>query len=83
VEATEEALEAGFGTGLVVEFVDESRCLSLEEGGGTDGRLCWGGARPDMELDVRCCHDIDFPVETLDLVLERLPYTSLSALQTR
>ena len=83
MEATEEALAAGFGTGLVAEFVDESRCLSLEEGGGADDRLCWGDARPDIELDVCCCHDIDFPAETLDLVLELLPCTSLSALQAR
>jgi len=83
VEATKEALAASFGTGLVAKFMDESRCLSLEEGGGADDPLCLGDARPDMELDVRCCHDIDFPTETLDLVLERLPCTFLSALQAR
>ena len=44
MEATEEALAAGFGTGLVAEFVDESCCLSLEEGDGTDDRLGWGDA---------------------------------------
>ena len=83
MEATEEALAASFGTGLVAKLMDESHCLSLEEDGGADDQLCWGDARPDMELDVRCCHDIDFPAETLDLVLERLPCTSLSALQAR
>jgi len=83
VEATEEALATGFGTGLVAEFVDESRYLSLEESGSANDRLCWRDARSDMELDVRCCQDIDFPTETLDLVLEHLPCTSLSALQAR
>jgi len=39
VEATEEALAASFGSGLVAEFMDESRCLSLEEGGGADDQL--------------------------------------------
>ena len=83
METTEEALPAGFWTDLVAEFVEESRSLSLEEGGGAIDRIGGGGARPDMEVNVRCCHDIDFPAEMLDLALGRCPYTSLSALQAR
>ena len=83
METTEEALPAGFWTDLVTEFVEESRSLSLEEGGGAVDWIGEGGARPDMEVDVRCCHDLDFPVEMLDLVLGRRPCTSLSALQAR
>ena len=83
METNEEALPAGFWTDLVTEFVEKSRSLSLEEGGGAVDRIGGGDARPDMEVDVRCCHDIDFPAETLDLALERRPCTSLSALQAR
>jgi hypothetical protein len=83
VETTEEALPAGFWTDLVAEFVGESRSLSLEESGGAVDRLGGGGARPNMEVDVCCCHDIDFLVEALDLALGRHPCTSLLALQAR
>jgi hypothetical protein len=83
VETTEEALPAGFWIDLVAEFVGESRSLSLEESGGTADQLGGRGARPDMEVDVHYCHDIDFPAEALDLALGRHPYTSLSALQAR
>jgi hypothetical protein len=38
VEATEEALPAGFWADLVAEFVEDARGLSTEEGGGA-GRL--------------------------------------------
>jgi hypothetical protein len=38
VEATEEALPAGFWADLVAEFVEDERGLSTEEGGGA-GRL--------------------------------------------
>jgi hypothetical protein len=83
VEATEEALPAGFLADLVAEFVEDARGLSPEEGGGA-GRLCKGvgaGVRPVMDVVVRCCHGVDFPAETLDLALACRPCTSLSALQ--
>ena len=83
MDTIEEALPASFWTDLIAEFVGESRSLSLEEEGGAIDRLGGGGARPDMEVDVRCCHDIDFPQETLDLALGRRPCTYLSALQAR
>jgi hypothetical protein len=85
VEATEEALPAGFWADLVAEFVEDARGLSLEEGGGA-GRLGEGvgaSVRPVMDVVVRCCHGVDFPAETLDLALARRPCTSLSALQAR
>jgi hypothetical protein len=85
VEATEEPLPAGFWADLVAEFVEDARGLSPEEGGGA-GRLSEGvgvGVRRVMDVVVRCCHGVDFPVETLDLALARRPCTSLSALQAR
>jgi hypothetical protein len=85
VEATEEALPAGFWADLVAEFVEDARGLSPEEGGGA-GRLSEGvgaGVRPVMNVVVRCYHGVDFPAETLDLALARHPCTSLSALQGR
>jgi len=83
VEATEEALAAGFCVDLLAEFVGETRVLSLE-GSGSDERLVGGvgrGARPLKEVVVRCCHDVDFPAEMLDRALACRPCTSLSALQ--
>jgi hypothetical protein len=85
VEATEEAVPAGFWADLVAEFVEDARGLSPEEGGGA-GRLGEGvGAcvRPVMDVVVRYCHGVDFPAETLDLTLARRACTSLSALQAR
>ena len=83
MDATEEALVAGFWAVLVAEFVGGARCWSLDGGGGA-GRLGegkGGGARPVRELVVRGCHDVDFPAEILVLVLARRPCTSLPALQ--
>ena len=85
MEATEEALPAGFWADLVAEFVEDARGLSPEEGGGA-GRLGEGvgaSVRPVMDVVVRCCHGVDFPAETLDFALARRPCTSLSALQAR
>jgi hypothetical protein len=85
VEATEEALPAGFWADLVVEFVEDACGLSPKEGGGA-GRLGEGvgaGVRPFMDVVVHYCHGVDFPAETLDLALARRPCTSLSALQAR
>jgi hypothetical protein len=85
VEATEEALPAGFWADLVAEFVEDARGLSPKEGGGA-GRLGEGvgaGVRPVINVVVRCCHGVDFPAETLDLALAHHPCTSLSALQAR
>jgi hypothetical protein len=83
VEATEEALAAGFGADLVAEFVGLPHVLPLEGGGGGANRLSeddGGGARPLKEVVVRC-HGADFPAEMLDLALACGPYTSFSALQ--
>jgi hypothetical protein len=58
VEATKEALLAGFWADLVAEFVEDAHGLSQEEGGGA-GRLNEGvgaGVRPVMDVVVRCCH---------------------------
>jgi hypothetical protein len=85
VEATEEALPASFWADLVAEFVEDARGSMPEEGGGA-GRLGEGvgaGVWPVMDVVVRCCHDVDFPAETLDLALARHPCTSLSPLQAR
>jgi hypothetical protein len=69
VEAIEEELPAGFWTDLVAEFVGATRVLSLEGGGSAErlGEGVGGGARLVKEVVVRCCHDADFPAETLDL----------------
>jgi hypothetical protein len=85
VEATEEALPAGFWADLVAEFVENARGLSLEDGGGSSrlGEGVGAGVRSVMDVVVRCCHGVDFPVETLDLALARRPCTSFSALQAR
>jgi hypothetical protein len=85
VEATEEALPAGFWADLVAEFVEDARGLSSGESGGA-GRLGEGvgaGVWPVMDVVVLCCHGVDFPAETLDFALARRPCTSLSALQAR
>jgi hypothetical protein len=85
MEATEDALPAGFWADFVAEFVEDERGLSLEEGSGAC-RLGEGvgvGVRPVMDVVVRYCHGIDFPAETLDLTLARRPCTFLSALQAR
>jgi beta-phosphoglucomutase-like phosphatase (HAD superfamily) len=85
VDATEEALAAGFWTVLVAEVMGGARGLSLD---GEDAAVRLGegagrGARPLIEVVVRGCHDVDLPAETLDLALARHPCTSLSALQAR
>jgi hypothetical protein len=85
VDATEEALAAGFSTVLVAEVVGEVRGLSLD-GKGAAARLGEGvsvGARPPIEVFIRGCHDVDLPAETLGLILAHRPCTSLSALQAR
>jgi hypothetical protein len=85
VDATKEALAAGFCTVLVAEVVGGARGLLLD-GEGAAARLGEGvgtGARPPIEVFVRGCHDVDLPAETLGLVLARRPCTFLSALQAR
>jgi hypothetical protein len=82
MDATEEALAAGFWTVLVAEVVGGACGLSLD-GEGAAARLGEGvgtGARPPIKVFVRDYHDVDLPAETLDLVLARHPCTSLSAL---
>ena len=81
MEATEDALAAGFGADLMAEFVGATRVLSLEGGGSAD-RLGGGGARPVKEVVVRC-NDADLPALMLDLALACHPCTSLSALQAK
>jgi hypothetical protein len=85
VDATEEALAAGFWTILIDEVVGGASGLSLD-GEGAAARLGKGvgiGACSPIEVFVRGCHDVDLPAEILGLVLARRPYTSLSALQAR
>jgi hypothetical protein len=84
VDATEEALAAGFWTVLVAEVVGGARGLSLdgEDAAVRPGEGAYTGARPPIVV-VRGCHDVDLPVEILDLALARHPCTSLSALQAR
>jgi hypothetical protein len=85
VEATEEAVPAGFWADLVAEFVDDACGLSQEEGGGA-GQLdegVGGGVRPFVDVGMHCCHGVDFRTETLDLALACRHCTSLSALQAR
>jgi hypothetical protein len=85
VDATEEALAAGFWIVLVAEVVGGARGLLLD-GEGAAARLGEGvgtGARPPIEVFVRGCHDVDLPAETLGRVLAHHPCTSLSALQAR
>jgi hypothetical protein len=70
---------------LVAEVVGGARGLSLD-GEGAAARLSEGvgtGASLPIEVFVRGYHDVDLPVETLDLVLARHPCTSLSTLQAR
>jgi hypothetical protein len=85
VDATEEALAAGFWIVLVAEVEGAACGLSLD---GEDAAVRLGegagtSARPPIEVVVRGCHDVDLPVEILDLALARHPCTSLSALQAR
>ena len=60
MEATEEALPAGFWADLVAEFVEDARGLSLEEGGGA-GRLSEG-----VGAGVRQVMDVDEDIHTTD-----------------
>jgi hypothetical protein len=85
VDATKEALAAGFWIVLVAEVVGRARGLSLDRDGATTrlGEGVGTGAHPPIEVFVRGCHDVDLPVETLGLVLARHPCTSLSTLQAR
>jgi hypothetical protein len=85
VDATEEALAAGFWIVLVAKVVGGARGLLLD-GEGVAVRLGEGvgtGARPPIEVFVCGCHDVDLPAETLGLVLARRSCTSLLALQAR
>jgi hypothetical protein len=72
VEATDDALVAGFWADLVAEFV-VTPC-GLLEGADRFGVV--------MEVDERCCHDVDRPAKMLDLA-PRHPCTFRSALQAR
>jgi hypothetical protein len=85
VDATEEALAAGFWTVLVAKVVGGARGLSLD-GDSAAARLGEGvgtGARPPIQVFVCGCHDVDLPAETLGLALARRPFTTFSALQAR
>ena len=85
MDATDEALSAGFWTDLFAEFEGGARALSLDGEGGAarldedDGT----GARPDIEVVVHGCQDVAFPAEILVHETARRPCTSLSALQAR
>jgi hypothetical protein len=85
MDATEEALAAGFWTVVVAEVVGGPRGLSLD-GEGVAARLGEGagaGACSPIEVLVRGYHDVDLRAETLGPVLAQRPCTSLLALQAR
>jgi hypothetical protein len=81
VDATEEALAAGFWI-VYAEVVGGARGLSLDGEGATAqlGEGVGTGADPPIEVFVRGYHDVDLPTETLGLVLARRHCTFLSAL---
>jgi hypothetical protein len=74
IDATDEVLVAGFCTVFATELVGAAQVLSLDDG---------VGVHVDGVVDVRCCHELAFPTETLVLALARHPCTSCSALQAR
>ena len=74
IDATNEALTAGFWVVFATEFAEVARVLSLDVG---------IGACVVEVVVVRGCHELAFPAEILFLALARHPCTSLSALQAR
>jgi hypothetical protein len=85
VDATEEAIAAGFWTVLVPEVVGGARGLLLD-GEGAAVRLGEGvgtGAHPPIEVVMHACHDVDLPAKILGLVLAHHPCTSLLVFQAR
>jgi hypothetical protein len=85
VDATKEALAAGFWIVLVAKVVGGARGLSLDGEGATAqlGEGVGTSARPPIEVFVCGYHDIDLPAKILGLVLAHHSCTSLSALQVR